>query len=517
MSDDLGRLADLQDDIHAAHGAWGADDLADACAEAAAVPSFGGDAGELRAIAEYCETVAQTVDQALTAAEPLRSNGISAVWAGDTQVSANETLRALSDDMFRALIAFREVADQVRRHAEQVRSEAQDAANADSLAEIAAQVGAMTWGVVPNLDYAGEVMRAQHAKAIANIDGRVGMHVAMRNQAEDFATALHEIETQARTARLSDSPLSAVDEVVIAGAGWTRTMAPHPPVLTAAMDERAAAALAAMGDAERERMTGLLAAARSPEHRAYLLKTLAAGYSVAEVARFDQLIAGHADDPAWLDQHLSPLSLDAERPAPGKDFTKFGNARWEQGNQPTCVAASTVTARAAVDPLYALQLTTGGHPGDPAFDNPAAFAERLKDEQAQVYDDGRSWFQEHFGGDGMTSDESATVGNEEIAPHTGAAYDNVKLADATAREAAVPAIERAVDEGYPVPFFTSEDGEGHQLLVIGHSGNELQVYNPWGYTYWITERDFVDGHVDGIDPEIPGTPSSVRLPEKAQR
>ena len=49
----------------------------------------------------------------------------------------------------------------------------------------------------------------------------------MRHAAEDFATALHDIETQARTGRLSDSPLSAVDEVVIAGAGWTRTMVPH--------------------------------------------------------------------------------------------------------------------------------------------------------------------------------------------------------------------------------------------------------------------------------------------------
>jgi hypothetical protein len=49
-------------------------------------------------------------------------------------------------------------------------------------------------------------------------------------------------------------------------------------------------------------------------------------------------------------------------------------------------------------------------------------------------------------------------------------------------------------------------------MVIGHSGYQLQVYNPWGYTYWITERDFVNGRVDGIDPEIPATPSTVRLP-----
>jgi hypothetical protein len=512
MSDELDRLQDLQDDIHAAHGVWGANELAAACAAAAAVPTFGGDADELSMIAESCDTVAESVTRALDAVDPLREAGISAVWAGDTHVSASEALRALADDMFRALLAFRALGTQVRQHAERVRDEPNDRAVAAALAEIGAAAGSMTWGEMPNLEYEGEVMRVRHAEAIAAVDGRVGMHIAMRNAAEDFATALHEIETQARTARLSDSPLSAVDEVVIAGAGWTRTMVPRTPVLTPAMDRRAAEALSAMSEDDRERMTGLLATAGSPEHRAYLMKSLAAGYSVAEVAGFDQLLAGHGDDPAWLTEHLDPLSMDVENPTPGKEHNAFGSARWAQGNRPTCVAASTVTARAEVDPLYALRLTTGGHPGDPAFDNPAAFADRLREEQEQLYDENRSWFQELIGADGMTSAQSATAANEEIAPHTGAGYSNVKLDDAADREATVQAVERAVDEGYPVPFFTQEKGETHQLMVIGHSGSQLQVYNPWGYTYWITERDFVSGHVDGVDPEIPATPSTIRLP-----
>ncbi|GID96527.1 hypothetical protein ACFQFC_27950 [Amorphoplanes digitatis] len=515
MSDDLDRLQDAQDDIHDAYGIWGANDLADACRGAAAVPGFGGDAGELRAIADHCDTVAQTVEQALDAAGPLVREGISRVWAGDTHVSADEALRALTDDMFRASTAFHAIGDLLRRHAGPVEGEGADRAAAGTLAEIATTVGAMTWGALPGPGYEGEAMRRQHARAIGAIDGRVDRHIAVRAAAEDLATALHEIGTQARTGRLSDSPLSAVDEVVIAGAGRTRTAASHPPVLTTAMDERAAAALSAMGGTDRERMTGLLAAARSPEHRAYLLKTLAAGYPVDQVARFDQLIAGHGDDPAWLDEHLSPLPMDGE-PAPGKDFTTFGAAEWEQGAAPTCVVASTVTARAEIDPPYALRLTTGGHPGDPAFDNPAAFADRLRDEQAQIYDDGRSWFQEHFGGDGMTSGQSAAVADQEIAPRSGAGYDDVALDDRAARAATVPSIERAVDEGYPVPLFTSEDGETHQLMVIGHSGDRLQLYNPWGYTYWITEHEFVAGQVNGVDPDIPSTPSSVRLPERAR-
>ncbi|MFI7540927.1 hypothetical protein [Actinoplanes sp. NPDC049599] len=517
MNDELDRLQDLQDDIHAAHGVREADELAAACAAAAAVPTFGGDAAELSTIAECCDAVAESVERALAAVEPLSRMGISAVWAGATHVAADDALRALADDMFRALMAFRAVAGQVRQHAEQVRNEPDDRAAATALAGIAATVGALTRGGGPGPGHEGEAVRQEHAAAVAGIDSRVDLHVAMRHAAEDFATALHDIETQARTGRLSDSPLSPVDDVVIAGAGWTRTPVPHTPVLTPAMDRRAAEALSALGDDERERLTGLLAAAASPEHRAYLLKTLAAGYSVAEVAGFDQLIAGHGDDPGWLEEHLSPLSLDVEKPTAGKDHHAYGSAKWSQGNRPTCVAASTVTARAEVDPLYALRLTTGGHPGDPDFDNPAAFAHRLRDEQEQLYDDGRSWLQQHLGRDGMTSEQSATVANEEIAPHTGAGYSNVELDGRADREATVPSIERAVDEGYPVPFFTREKGETHQLMVIGHAGRQLQVYNPWGYTYWITEGDFVSGHVDGIDPDIPATPSTIRLPERAGR
>jgi uncharacterized protein YukE len=517
MSDELDRLQDLQDDIHDAHGGWGANELAEACAAAAAVPTFGGDADALRLIADDCRTVVQSVQKALDAADVLREKGISDVWAGDTHVTANDALRALADDMFRALTAFRQISDQVRQHAELVQQEPGDRGNAASLAEIATTVGAMSWGPVPNLEYEGEVMRAQHAQAIAHIDGRVDKHIAMRNAAEDFATALHEIETQARTGRLSDSPLSAVDEVVIAGAGWTRTMVPLTPVLTPAMDQRAAEALAALNDEDRERMTGLLATAYSPEHRAYLLKTLAAGYSVGEVAGFDQLIAGHGDDPGWLREHLSPLSLDVENPTPGTQSNRFGAAEWQQGPLPTCVASSTVTARAQVDPLYALQLTTGGHPGDPQFDNPAAFADRLRDEQVQVYDDGRDWRQKTFHDAGMTDEQSETIANEEIAPRAGVRYEDVQTRDAESRASVLPQIERAVDEGRPVPLSVDEGPEGHQLLVIGHSGNQLQIYNPWGYTYWITEREFTDGHVDAIDPEVPREPTAVRLPAAAGR
>jgi hypothetical protein len=113
----------------------------------------------------------------------------------------------------------------------------------------------------------------------------------------------------------------------------------------------------------------------------------------------------------------------------------------------------------------------------------------------------------------MTDGQSKTIANEEIAPHTGTRYDSVEMKDERSRETTMRAVERAVDDGYPVPIVTREGSEGHQMLVIGHSGDRLQIYNPWGYTYWVTEDQFVAGHLDGIDPDIPSTPTSVRLPQ----
>jgi hypothetical protein len=261
-------------------------------------------------------------------------------------------------------------------------------------------------------------------------------------------------------------------------------------------------------------MTALLASSTSPEQRAYLLKTLAAGYNIDQVAKLNSMIAAHGDDPAWLQQHLSPLGQERWSATGDHVDITFNGAEWTQGQYPTCVASSTVTARAAVDPLYALQLTTGGHPDDPKFDNSTSFASRLRDEQERVYDGGRSWDQKLFGTDGMTNDQSESIANEEIAPHTGTRYDNMDVDNADARRASLDPIERAVDEGYPVPFSTSDKTGGHQMMVIGHQGSMLQIYNPWGYTVWVKEDDFINGHMDQAGNGVPTTPNSVRIPHK---
>ena len=50
------------------------------------------------------------------------------------------------------------------------------------------------------------------------------------------------------------------------------------------------------------------------------------------------------------------------------------------------------------------------------------------------------------------------------------------------------------------------------MLIIGHDGDRLQVYNPWGYTVWVNEDDFVNGRLDSIGNGVPNEFTSVRLP-----
>ena len=51
------------------------------------------------------------------------------------------------------------------------------------------------------------------------------------------------------------------------------------------------------------------------------------------------------------------------------------------------------------------------------------------------------------------------------------------------------------------------------MMIIGHQGDQLEIYNPWGYSYWVSESSFTDGQINNVDSAIPGTPVSVRLPQ----
>ncbi|GIE75495.1 hypothetical protein Aph02nite_14450 [Actinoplanes philippinensis] len=507
--DDLRRLRHEQGNIREAYGLWGTDDLTAGCRAGAEVAGFGGDPATLDDIAANLDEVRRIAGRAADIVAGLRDRGVAVGWAGDTQVEAAEAVEALHSGVHGLLDTLGSIPGRVRAYAMVIeRWRAADLAAADALLDVAANAARMTMlGHLPDPStYDAERMSALHQRAVRAIDDRVAGHRAVTEAGRDLASRLHDQAAQARGRRMAGAPLSALDAVVLteAGSDWRSA---DLGVLTPAQAERAAAALTGLGDADRRAMLVLLRAAASPEQRAYLMKALAAGYPVGEVAAFDGLIAAHGDDGPWLAARLGPFDLDSG-PAPA------AGPGWSQGQLPTCVAASTVAARAAVDPIYALRLTTGGRPDDPAHDNPAAFRERWRAEQLQVYDDGRDLLQKVRGSDGMTSRQSTAIANEQIGAHTGATYRNVPVDSLDGRSDLLPRIEAAVDDGYPVPVTTRDDGPGHQMMIIGHQGDELQIYNPWGYTFWVPAGAFTEGDISHGDAGLPGTPVSVRLPER---
>ncbi|MEV4755244.1 hypothetical protein AB0J86_09040 [Micromonospora sp. NPDC049559] len=512
----LPRLRQLQREISGENGLWNAAALRVSTAEAVAQAAPGGAAAVLDAMADDYAGAATGVDAALLVVSELRRQRLPATWAGETQVAAGDALAAAERGLQRGVDALTTIAAGLRRLAGAVEPAGRrDLAGVATLREANVLAEEITAGFVPDpLSYDGDKMRRAHHLAIDGIAERVAAHSLVDGTAREVAGEFSELASEARLRRLAGSPLSGVDELLLTDAGTGR--GPAEAILTPAVADRAANRLHGLDEADQDRMARLLAGAHGPEHRAYLMRALAAGHDLDRIAEFDRLIGPYGADPAWLREHLDPID-PVTRDTGEYRTTSFQGAKWTQGDEPTCVAAATVTARARVDPLYALQLTTGGHPGDPAYDNRDAFSARLRDEQFRVYDGGRDWYQRLPLLDGMTDGQSETVADEEVGARTGADYENRSLDGARERRAVLPEIERAVDAGDAVPITTREGPTGHALLVVGHDGDLLQLYNPWGYTFWVRAEDFVQGRLDGVDPDIPDTPVSVRLPRRADQ
>jgi len=498
-----GRMAWLKREIHDSYGFWGADDLEDAVIAALRTQGPPGRPEAITTASEELNRSSIDVDNALDAVKRLRNTVLPAAWTGDASVTAGAALKALERQLDRTIDTFTEARRALADHADTLENAQRTDDRGMGPLESARDKlrGHTGW-----FDYDGDAVSAAHQLAMSGIEDRSRAANETRDSAERAAGVLRDLAGAARVSRLSGSNLDPVSELLIADAGGGGDA--DELILTPAMADRAQESINRLNAADRQRLETLLSQAKSPEEQAYILKALGAGYSMDKVAEFDRLIHDHGDDPAWLKERLSPLDYpDATGDNAGDRTSTTSHGReWTQGPHPTCVASSNVMARAQVDPLYALQLTTGGHPGDPAYDSANAFSQRLRNEQERVYDDGRNWFQDLVGTDGMTSGQSEDIANENIAPRTGVEYESQDMDDADERREALRRAEQAVDEGIPVPFAT----ETHEMVIVGHDGDMIQIYNPWGYTVWMKEEDFINGNMSAVQQSSPA--ADIRLP-----
>ncbi|MFI9162830.1 peptidoglycan-binding protein [Kitasatospora aureofaciens] len=519
LGDDKGgsqrqRAERLKKTIDESHGMWGAGDLKYAVHDALQLPAPKGDSGKLGELAAAYNTASSQVDQIQMKVAQVSSQHLPDAWTGQVGEKAAEVVKASADDLGRCRDMLGKGRDQLKALASAL-SEAQTlhGQGAAPLSEALNLLHEITVSGAPDpFHWDDDKMHRAHAKAKEGIKSIYDAAVKAENAGRAASRELNALAGKALAGKFKNKGLGAEDKLVLADAALDGNQG-NGGILTANDVTRAGQFMDKMSDADRARFDQLLAGSKSAEERAYLMKALAAGHSYDEIKAFDDQIHAHGDDPRWLTDRIAPVQLEAVSAQTAG--TGYKGVNWDQGVLNTCVAGSTVTARAMVDPLYAFQLTTGGHPDDPAYDNGPASLQRWLKETDRVYDTRSSWM--HLGQDGMYDWESKDVADDEIAKHTGAQYHTVDLDSHDKRQNALAEIEQKVDEGKPVPLSvhggTLFNPHGHQMMIIAHRGDQLEIYNPWGYTVWVSESDFINNHMQGASDDRHPEVRSVRMPE----
>ncbi len=508
----LDRLEALKKEIDSEYGFWGEKALLHSVQQALEQPAPRGSAAAIESHAAAIRAAGQECDRQRDVTQVHVKEPLPDLWTGTASRQAGASISALDNELRRAVETFDQAAAALDRVATAVGEAVRMDRTARGRLELAASLlsNMLVYGLS---GYDSGTMKEAHHEAMAGIAAMVDAARHLKDASQVAVRQLGELSARAHAARLTSAGFSDLDRLVLADMAGA-TVGPHDAnlILTADAASRASARLDRLGPDDRRRFDHMLGGSTSAEERAYLLQALAAGYRLSEIEDFDHKIHDHAQDPYWLQHHLRPIEERGGPDAYVQRSVDFDGGTWTQGSDPTCVAMSTVMARARVDPLYALRLTTGGHPGDPAYDNGDAFARRLHDEQHRVYDGGRDWLQDLFGSDGMTDGQARDVANHEVAPYTGTNYREVAVHSAGDRRGVLLDVETAVDKGLPVTFSVSGHGLGHEMAIVGHQGGMLEVYNPWGYTVWVSEDDFVNNHMNVVADGVPPMVRAVNVP-----
>ncbi|MFD6534358.1 peptidoglycan-binding protein [Streptomyces sp. NPDC060184] len=512
----LATLAALSEKLLAAGSK---NEVLDLIGQALSVPEPGGDQGVLEGLASLYRGQVGPLGSVFDQVDRVGRKGIPEVWVGDTSVLASDAVNAAGRAVTQMSEAFHGCATVLLTLADAIgAAQRKDEQGRGQLLEQKQVLGGKD-GFFDNLhendDEEWDRKNAAHFGSFA-VDL---MHAAVSEAQEATRVAARDLNkwaAEARAGKMGTSELTAVDKLMLADTGVAGADTELNEILTAGDLERASTRMDQLSLDDETAMERMLANSDSPQERAYLMKALAAGHSVDEIERFQDKI--HGKDPDWLRRHLTPVvtagdSMNDEGLAPdgsnnNKDSVTFDGQLWIQGgdgSEGTCVASSTVTSRAMVDPLYALELTGGP---DGQQDDPDAFRQRLVEEQHRLHTEGDGG--EKWGGMGPEGQER--INDSTVGRATGSDYQRQDLDDAADRRAVLTEVERSVAQGRPVPVDVSGEEGAHAMTIIAQEGDMLQVYNPWGETTWVSEDDFINGHMGkASNSDLPNA-YSVYLP-----
>lgn len=497
-----GRRARLRGLCESIPKAGSKNDLLELIDQTLGVPVPEGDPATLESLGKQYRGQVDDAGDLCDRVDRVARRGLPEIWVGDTSVLAQDAVSAASRAATQLAEAFLGGARALTVLADAVReAHGQDGEGRAKLREAKTSLGGRD-GSFDNIHEDDGEESARRAAASTAADGAALMSkaaAAVDDAARAAARDLNKWAAEARTGKMDTDELTAVDRLMLADTGNAGGDPELNEILTANDLERGGRAMENLSPAERARMERLMADASTPQEKAYLMKALAAGYSVDEVSEFGGKI--HGKDPEWLREHLAPVSTNS---VTGQEQQTFGDKAWSQEGA-TCVPSATVTGRAMVDPVYALELT-GGPSGQE--DDPEAFRERLTDEQMRLHEEGdgsnEGWLWDRQPA-GMDAEGRVDISNKELSPHTGDTYESHDMNGADDRRDVLTDIERSVAEGKPVPINIEgeEDGDrvGHALMIVGQEDGMLQVYNPWGTTTWVSEDDFVNGDLSAASDD----------------
>ncbi|MFG3051777.1 hypothetical protein ACGFZP_12625 [Kitasatospora sp. NPDC048239] len=472
--------------------------------EALAVPPPVGDPGAVRARAKDYAQASASFASAAQDLSGIATNQLPAVWTGSVAEHATQAVHAMSAETTTSKETLASAATLLEAWANDL--EWAQKTDSDGCRQLKAAGDKIK-------DDLGGFDQGAMQSAMAGVGARLAAARRAESCGTSTASRLNQLASMARAERAGQGSIDPLAAVVLAteknpGAGEDGGY-----ILTPNQLDRATQTLGVMTGADQMAFRALLSGAKSPEEAAYLWKALAAGHSVADIQKFDAAIHPHGDDPAWLAQHLVPATTtgDTGRESSdnidvtyqGQQVNIDGYGVYSQRDVSDCVAASTVIAQAKLDPLLMFQLTTGGTPDVPGSDSPQNFEQRLQKTYIDEYiqgqkADGRKTYPQEDKGLGSTA--QTYLADKDLGKATGADYEHVELKNDDDRRAALARIEKSVDEGLPVPITVRNDDSGHQMMIIGRDGDKLQVYNPWGFTSWVTEEQFVNSQLGGLTP-----------------
>ncbi|MFJ3714922.1 hypothetical protein [Streptomyces sp. NPDC090057] len=270
-------------------GAGSKNDLLDLIDDALSVPRPGGDQAVLEGLADLYRGQVGHVGGVFDQVDRVGRKGLPQVWVGDTSVLASKAVNAAGRSATRMGEAFQGCVTVLLTLADAIgAAQRKDEQGRGQLLEQKKMLGGRD-GFFDDLHENDEEEWDRENAAHFGSSAVGLMHDAVSEAQEATRVAARDLNkwaAEARAGKMETSELTAVDKLMLADTGVAGADAELNEILTAGDLARASARMDLLSLDDETAMERMLAKSDSPQERAYLMKALAAGHSVAEIQEF---------------------------------------------------------------------------------------------------------------------------------------------------------------------------------------------------------------------------------------